>query len=158
MDKTLLERIPFFSHPWLTGPPRISVMGTLEFKFHGERGWQIDPTTFLSIYTGPISVYMRFADSPYASYVGVFRIGQRMPFPYICHPLRAQQYPWDYSQSSQVVGSVGKVPCGREHRSHQFRRMAQHWRVFISDSEETVNEPPLRMYRRHYGKSRQEPE
>lgn len=74
VEKTFLERIPFFPHSWLTGPPPIPVMGILKFEFHDEQGWQIDLATILSVYTGPVIVYMIFGDPPQASFVGVFRI------------------------------------------------------------------------------------
>lgn len=98
-----------------------------------------------------------FRDFPTSTFMGVFRTGQRLPFPQFWHPARQHQHPWDLSQSSKMFGPIGVVPRRRVLRSLQYQHM-HWWRVIISDNSEGMptalpQRPPWRVYRRRFGES-----
>lgn len=84
-------------HPWITRALRVPVLGPLEVEYHDDRGWKIDPYTFMTIYTRPVSVYIRFGNAPRADFMGTFQVAQCMPFTRFWNP------PQDYQRNGSTL-------------------------------------------------------
>lgn len=79
-ERTLLEKMVPLEHPWIIGAQRIPVLAIIELEYYDNRGWQVDPSIFMTVYTGPVYVYIRYGDASRAYFMGTFRIIQCMPF------------------------------------------------------------------------------
>lgn len=63
-------------HYLLAHPPSIPVLGDVEIVYHDLDGWHVDNSHFLTVYVGPVSLYIRYGGGPMSTLIGPFLISQ----------------------------------------------------------------------------------
>lgn len=92
----------------------------MELVYHDPDRWQTNAMTFLTVYTRPVNIYIRFANTVVANLIEHLRVAQPLPFSQMWYQPIRPTFPdnmWDAPETSHETSHRVFVYREARHRS-----------------------------------------